>query len=69
MEQTQKVAINSSYGLLGATGLVYNSPKNAALVTEKGRETIATATLWASGKDIKEWVKLVKDEEETEEVA
>jgi len=69
MEQTQKVAINSSYGLLGATGLAYNSPKNAALVTEKGRETIATATLWASGKDIKEWVKLVKDEEETEEVA
>jgi len=69
MEQTQKVAINSSYGLLGATGLAYNSPKNAALVTEKGRETIATATLWASGKDIKEWVKLVKEEEETEEVA
>ena len=69
MEQTQKVAINSSYGLLGAVGLNYNSPKNAALVTEKGRETIATATLWASGKDIKEWVKLIKDEEETEEVA
>jgi DNA polymerase elongation subunit (family B) len=69
MEQTQKVAINSSYGLLGATGLAFNSPKNAALVTEKGRETIATATLWASGKDIKEWVKLVKDEEETEESA
>ena len=38
--QSQKIVINSAYGLLGAQGLNFNSPDNAALVTKGGREIL-----------------------------
>lgn len=47
LSEAQKIVINSSYGLLGATGLNFNSPLNAALVTRKGREILKTAIDWA----------------------
>jgi DNA polymerase I len=47
LEQAQKIVINSAYGMLGAPGLNFNSPKNAALVTTKGRDILQTAIRWA----------------------
>ena len=49
MEQAQKIVINSAYGMLGATGLNFNSPQNAAYVTEQGREILQIGVEWASG--------------------
>jgi len=57
IEQSQKIGINSAYGLLGATGLNFNSPANAALVTEKGREVISTAIQWASSRPVSFWLQ------------
>lgn len=51
MEQSNKQIINSSYGLLGATGLNFNSFNNASFVTQKGRETLKFAIKWATGMD------------------
>lgn len=47
MEQAQKVCINSFYGFMGAPGLLFNSPKNAAFVTRKGREILQQGIDWA----------------------
>lgn len=47
LEQAQKIVINSAYGMLGAKGLLFNSPANAAFVTRKGREILQTAIDWA----------------------
>lgn len=55
MQESQKIAINSMYGFLGATGLNYNSPANAALVTRKGRELLGTGVMMATGVDIEVW--------------
>ena len=62
LEQSQKIFINSSYGLLGATGLIFNSPHNAAMVTEKGREILKKAILWATGQEFTE--KSEQDDED-----
>lgn len=43
MEQAQKIVINSAYGMLGARGLLFNSPRNAELVTKYGREILQKA--------------------------
>ena len=40
LEQAQKIVINSAYGFMGAPGLNFNSPANAAVVTRKGREIL-----------------------------
>ncbi len=58
LEQSQKVAINSAYGFLGASGLNYNYPQGAAFVTQKGREVLTIATKFATGRDIEYWRKL-----------
>lgn len=50
LEQAGKQVINSAYGMMGAK-LNFNSPKNAAFVTKKGREILETAIRWATGKD------------------
>lgn len=46
LQEAQKIVINSAYGMLGAPGLIFNSPKNAALVTQKGREVLQTCIDW-----------------------
>lgn len=53
LEAAEKIIINSSYGLLGAPGLLFNSPYDAALVTKKGRDILKEGVMWASGQDIK----------------
>lgn len=67
LEQSSKIFINSSYGMLGAQGLNFNSPKLAAFVTEKGRETVSNAIKWASGQDLTYWLSKIGKEESTED--
>lgn len=55
LEQSQKIVINSLYGFMGANGLNFNSPENAALVTEYGRKILSQAMTWATGHDIDYW--------------
>lgn len=51
LEQSGKIFINSTYGFLGASGLLFNGPKEAALVTKYGRDIIKKTILWATGKE------------------
>jgi DNA polymerase I len=51
LQNAQKVLINSIYGFMGASGLNYNYPEGAAMVTKKGREILQTAIKWATGVD------------------
>lgn len=55
LEQSQKIGINSGFGFMGAPGLNFNSPQNAALITKYGREVLQKAILWATGKSYDEW--------------
>jgi DNA polymerase elongation subunit (family B) len=57
MEQTMKAFINSLYGYLGAPGLHFNSPDNAALVTKTARELISKAIEWATNKPAQYWIE------------
>ena len=54
LEQSQKIAINSMYGFLGAPKLNYNYPEGAAEVTRHGRRILKQAILWATGKEFDE---------------
>jgi DNA polymerase elongation subunit (family B) len=67
LEQSQKIVINSCYGMLGASGLQYNSPDLAAFVTKKGREVIETAVQWASGKTVEYWLNKAGIDEDAED--
>lgn len=42
-----KIFVNSSYGFMGAPGLAFNSPKNAAFITKMGREILTKAIDWS----------------------
>lgn len=55
LEQSQKIVINSIYGFLGAPGLNFNSPENAALITRHGREILNKAIKWSTTHDIDYW--------------
>lgn len=57
MEQTAKIFLNSTYGFLGAPGLLFNSPEDAGKVTLKGRQILEQAIIWATGKKYNEWAK------------
>jgi len=63
LEQSQKLVINSSYGLCGTNGLLFNSPKNAALITKYGREILEHAMIFATDKGAEYWIG--KKEEKT----
>lgn len=69
LEQSQKIGINSAYGMLAAQ-VNFNSPLNAAFVTRKGREILGQAIEWASGQKTEYWTSLGDNngEEETEEL-
>lgn len=45
-----KILINSAYGFMGAPGLAFNSPENAAFITRKGREILTKAIEWSQLK-------------------
>lgn len=64
LQESQKIAINSAYGFMGAQGLNYNSPFNAALVTRKGREILSKAVEYSTSKRIDYWVSLAGPEGE-----
>lgn len=49
LSESQKTLINSCYGMLAAM-VQFNSPKNAALITRKGREILEFCIWWATGK-------------------
>lgn len=53
LEGGQKIIINSIYGLLGAPGINFNSPKNASLVTSRGRGILQQAISWAEKDNYK----------------
>ncbi len=53
LQSSYKIFINSCYGFLGAKGLLFNSPNNAAFVTEKGREILNQAIAWAGDKNLR----------------
>lgn len=66
LQGAQKIAINSSYGMLGTNGLQFNDFSAANSVTLRGRAVLRKAIIWASGKDVGEWFKdydYTKDEE------
>lgn len=67
LEQSQKIGINSAYGMLGAK-LNFNSPENGALVTRKGREILEKAIEWASSQKTEYWISKgdMSEEEITE---
>lgn len=45
-----KILINSAYGFMGAPGLNFNSPMNAAFITKSGREILMKAIEWCQNK-------------------
>lgn len=65
LQSSQKIGINSSYGLCGTRGLTFNYPEGASLITEKGREILQIAVKWATGKN---YIKNKEIEEELEDV-
>ena len=67
LQASQKIAINSKYGFMGANGLLFNSPHNAAKVTEYGREILKKGVLWATGYDLVRTPKKVVNEGTDEE--
>lgn len=55
LQAAQKIAINSSYGMLGTNGLQFNDFSAANSVTLRGRAVLRKAIVWASGKDVGHW--------------
>lgn len=62
LSDSQKVAINSLYGFLGAGFLLYNYPKGAAEVTRYGREILQKGVEWATGARLVEEIKNIRNE-------
>lgn len=56
LEQSQKIGINSAYGLLSTNGLSFNSPENGSLITQHGRDILKKSIKWATGNDYEETV-------------
>jgi DNA polymerase elongation subunit (family B) len=52
LEQSQKIFINSAYGFMGASGLHFNSPSSAALVTKIGRDILQKGMDWANKRGL-----------------
>lgn len=55
LQESQKIFINSAYGLLGTPGLNYNYSDGAAQVTRLGREVLEKAVVHATGFDVQYW--------------
>ena len=50
LQGAYKIFINSCYGFLGTSGLLFNSPSAAAFITATGREVLQTSINWAKSK-------------------
>lgn len=57
LQASSKIFINSAYGLLQTTGLNFNSPKKAALITKCCRAGLQKCVEWATNKPISYWWK------------
>lgn len=64
LDASNKIAINSMYGFLGAPGLNYNYPVGASQITMYGREILEKAIVFATGKTADEWKTLANSEDE-----
>lgn len=64
LESSQKIGINSLYGLCGTNGLNFNSPAIAATITKKCKEYLEKAILWATSKESNYWESLNNKEME-----
>ena len=62
MQNAQKIMINSMYGFLGAGYLLYNYPKGASEVTQRGREILLKGVEWATGHTLEKVVKEIANE-------
>lgn len=60
-EQSNKIVINSAYGVTITNGLNFNSPELGAKITHETREVIDFALKWASGKDKQYWINLFEE--------
>lgn len=52
LSAAMKIFANSAYGYMGSTFNNFNSPKSAALVTQKGREILTQTIKWAEDKGV-----------------
>lgn len=66
LQSAKKIAVNSAYGLCGAPGLNFNSPKIAAKITEMTRGFLDRAIIATTGKDHTYWNPNLQDEENEE---
>jgi DNA polymerase elongation subunit (family B) len=55
LQASSKIFINSCYGMMGTSGLNFNSFENADYVTGMGRQIIRETMKWATGEDIGYW--------------
>ncbi len=69
LQESQKIFINSAYGLLGTPGLNYNYSEGAAKVTRLGREVLEKAVVHATGQDVQFWKTKAGIEEDEDDVA
>lgn len=70
LQEAMKIFINSSYGLLGTPGLLFNYPVGAAKVTEMGRFVLTSAIKFLTGLDFDAWERennFTTEDVETEE--
>lgn len=68
LQSSQKIGINSAYGLCGAPGLNFNYLHGADTITRLGREILKKSILWATGKDFDEyWKNTAQEEDENED--
>jgi DNA polymerase, archaea type len=55
LQAAGKIFINSAYGVLGTSGLNFNSFEHAEEITRNCRAGLQKAVIWATGKDIHHW--------------
>lgn len=61
LDASNKIFINSAFGVTNTPGLNFNSPALAAKITGETREVIKQCLQWASGKDLIYWKQLFEE--------
>jgi DNA polymerase elongation subunit (family B) len=64
MDTTAKGILNSFYGFMGASGLLFNSMPCAEFITAKGREILEFTINWAAQKKLSDFMEVTEFEEE-----
>lgn len=57
LDATAKRSLNSFFGFYGSKSANFNSPKCAALITEKGRELLNSLITWGTGKNFEQYYR------------